>query len=132
MTSVLVFALPIPMFWIVAQQGVQTPDSPTSWITSGGIVGFLCFTIVAFLREWIVVGASHRRQLEDKDKEINELKADRSEMTEFLREQVMPALTRSNDFASTLAEQKALEERDKILRGQRGQPLRRSSDKDES
>jgi hypothetical protein len=102
--------------WTFAQQTVPVPDSPTSWITSGGIVGFLCFTIVAFLRGWIVPGWIHQRLMDDKVQEINELKQDRSEMTLFLREQVMPALTRANDFASSLAEQR---QKEQYLKGEK-------------
>lgn len=107
--------LPTPVYLILADQVPSAPDSPTSWITSGGIVGLLCFTIVAFLREWIVVGSIHRREIASRDQELTDLKADRAEMTTFLRDQVMPALTRSNDFASTLAEQQALQDRERIL-----------------
>lgn len=99
----------------LAQQVPLTPDSPAGWITSGGIVGLLSFAVVAFMRGWVISGPEHHRQLEEKDREITELRTDRTEMTLFLREQVMPALTRSNDFASTLAEQKAMEDRDRIL-----------------
>lgn len=103
---------------ILEQQPVSTPDSPTAWITSGGIVGFLCFSIVAFLRGWIVPGWIHNKLIADKDREIEEYKIDRAETTVFLREQVMPALTRSNDFASKLAEQKQIEEHQRALRAQ--------------
>lgn len=109
------------------QQTPSIPDSPSGWIVSGGIAGVLCFVIVAFLREWIYVGSVARARLKEKDEEIAELKSDRAEMTAFLREQVMPALTRSNDFASTLAEMKALEERERLLRSRTERQSPRSS-----
>lgn len=37
-----------------------------------GVVGFCVLIVVALFREWIVTGTSHRRELEDKDRQIVE------------------------------------------------------------
>lgn len=37
-----------------------------------GIVGLCVFIVVALFREWIVPGPTHRRALEDKDRQIDD------------------------------------------------------------
>lgn len=62
---------------------------PTS-LTKLGVVGLLALalttTITAFVREWVIPGASHLKQMAEKDVQIGRLHMERAELMVLLRE----------------------------------------------
>lgn len=45
-----------------------------SLIEKGGLIGLLALGVLAFMREWVVPGITHRAALSDKDQQITLLK----------------------------------------------------------
>lgn len=98
------------LLWL-GQTDPLVPDSPLSWVQSLGVLGMALFAISAFIREWIVVGSTHRRELAAKDARITALEAESKEQTLFIRDQMMPALTRTQDVVTKILEERAWDER---------------------
>lgn len=96
---------------LFAQTDPLVPDSPLSWVQSLGVLGFALFAITAFLREWVVPGPTHRRELEARDARIAALEGENREMSLFMRDQMMPALTRTQDVVAKILEEQAWNER---------------------
>jgi hypothetical protein len=85
--------------WI-ADSTPPDPTSPLGWVQTGGIVGLLCFLVLAFVKEWIVPGSRVRRA----EEEGNELRV-------FLRDQAMPTLIRVQDVIVKILEERAWDDR---------------------
>lgn len=94
------FALLVLPAVLVAADQVPTPDTPISWITSGGMIGLLGFLVVAFLQEWIVPGSRYRKS-----------EAELAELQRFLREEAVPLLARVQDVLVRHLEDRAWDER---------------------
>lgn len=84
-----------------------TPDGWPQWVTSTGMVGLLTFGIAAFVRGWIVPSWV----LKAKDEEIAAKDAELTEARLFIRDQMMPLLTRTQDVLAKTLEEQAWAER---------------------
>jgi hypothetical protein len=89
-----------PVWFVIAEQAVPAPDTPLSWITSGGIVGLLAFMVVAFLREWIVPGDRYR-----------ESQRELAEVQRFMRDEAIPLLSRVQEVLARTLEERAWDDR---------------------
>ena len=84
-----------------------TPDSPLAWFQTGGAVGLLLFLVLGFIRGWVAPSWV----TDEKDRRIQELEAEVAETRLFIRDQLMPLLTRTQDVLAKQLEEQAWTER---------------------
>jgi len=79
---------------------VPTPDSPISWITSGGVIGLLCFIVLMLSTDRWVTGRRY-----------TELQEELKEVQRFMRDEAIPLLSRVQDVLERTLEERAWTER---------------------
>lgn len=89
-------------------------DPIIQWVQAGGTGGLivgLAWLVLAFVRGWIVSGASHRAEVELLRTELDQSREETREQTLFLRDQASPLLARTQDVLVKVLEERAWDER---------------------
>lgn len=97
----------------IADNTTALPDW-VSIVQAGGTAGLtlaLLLGLYAFMTGKVVSGAAHQREIDAKDREIAALRTEQTEARLFIRDSMMPVLTRTQDVLAKSLEERAWQER---------------------
>lgn len=78
---------------------------------TGGLIVALVYAVLAFIRGWVVPGRRHDEEMAKKEAEVAAKDKELRDAQTFVRDQLMPLLTRTQDVLTKTLEERAWEER---------------------
>ena len=94
--------------------GAAGGSDPTSIISAGGTAGLilaLVYAVVAYTRGWVVPGRRYDAEIARRDADIAAKDAELRQTRDFIRDQLVPLLTRTQDVLGKTLEERAWDDR---------------------